>query len=71
MVEEGTAVALKSFDGITEQVVKNYEEGSYFGELSLIKGQPRAASIKATSYLKCVTLDRKAFRRMLGPLEAV
>jgi cAMP-dependent protein kinase regulator len=69
MIAEGTAVALKSYDGLEEKEVKIYEEGSYFGELSLIKGQARAASIRATSYLKCVTLDRKAFRRMLGPIE--
>ena len=71
MIEQGTAVALKSFNGEVEKPVKEYNEGDYFGELSLLKGQARAASIKATSFLKCVTLDRKAFKRMLGPLEEI
>ena len=59
MIEQGTAVALKSFNGEVEKPVKEYNEGDYFGELSLLKGQARAASIKATSFLKCVTLDRR------------
>ena len=71
MIEQGTALALKSFNGEIEKPVKEYTEGDYFGELSLLKGQPRAASVKATSFLKCVTLDRKAFKRMLGPLEEI
>ena len=71
MIEHGSAVAMKSFDGNPEKEVKRYQEGDYFGELSLLKGQPRAASIQATSILKCVTLDRKTFRRMLGPLEEI
>jgi cAMP-dependent protein kinase regulator len=48
-----------------------YKEGDYFGELSLLKSQPRAANIKATSHLKCVTLDRKSFKRLLGPLDEI
>lgn len=71
MVEEGNAVALKSFNDNVEQEVKKYQPGDYFGELSLIKGQARAASVKAIGPLKCVTLDRKAFKRMLGPIEDI
>lgn len=71
MIEEGSAIALKSFNGQPEVKVKDYESGDYFGELSLLKGQPRAASIQATSKIKCLTLDRKAFKRMLGPLSEI
>jgi len=39
--------------------------------LSLLKGEPRAANIIATSKLSCVTLGRKAFKRMLGPLDEI
>lgn len=71
MIYQGTAVALKSSDGMPEREVKAYKEGDYFGELSLIQGQVRAASVKATSYLKCLSLDRKAFKRILGPLQDI
>lgn len=72
IVEEGTALARKAFfTGGPEVEVKQYGPGDYFGELALLKGEPRAASIIATSQLKCVSLNRKAFRRMLGPLDDI
>ncbi|OMJ67927.1 hypothetical protein SteCoe_34786 [Stentor coeruleus] len=72
IVEEGTAVARKVFfTGGPEVEVKQYVPGDYFGELSLLKGEPRAASIIATSALKCVSMNRKAFKRMLGPLDEI
>lgn len=71
MIEEGTAIALKGMNGLPCVKVKDYEAGDYFGELSLLKGQPRAASIQATEKIKCLTLDRKSFIRMLGPLSEI
>ena len=72
MIEEGTAVALKTIHpGQPPVEVKKYEASGYFGELALIKNAPRAASIKATSQLKCVSLDRHSFKRLLGPLEDI
>jgi cAMP-dependent protein kinase regulator len=72
IIEQGTAVAKKVFfTGGPEVQVKEYQAGDYFGELALLKGEPRAASIIATSQLKCVSLNRKAFKRMFGPLDEV
>lgn len=69
---EGTAVATKTLTpGAPPKEVLNYGPGQYFGELALIRGEPRAANIVATSDLKCVTLDAAAFTRMLGPLEDI
>lgn len=66
IIEEGSAVAQK--DG--KEVMK-YGPKSYFGELSLIKDQPRAATVVATSELKLLSLDRAAFKRLLGPLDKI
>jgi len=66
ILEEGSAVAQK--DG---KEVMQYGPKSYFGELSLIKDQPRAATVVATSDLKLLTLDRAAFKRLLGPLDTI
>ena len=57
--------------GLPPEVVKNYHIGEYFGELALIRGEPRAANIIATTQLKCATLDRRAFKRVLGPIEDI
>jgi len=77
IVEEGEAVALKniqSSDGlITQEVVKHYKRGDYFGELALLHRTPRAATVKAAETnrhgaLKVAALDADAFTRLLGPL---
>lgn len=72
IVEEGTAKATKVVNqGEEAVVVKEYAPGGYFGELALIKNEPRAANIIATSDLKCVYLDRHSFKRLLGPVEII
>lgn len=67
IVEEGTLVALKD-----DKQVLDYGVGDYFGELALLKNQPRAATVKVTSdTAKVVSLERKAFNKLLGPLTEV
>lgn len=72
IIEEGTAVALKSIEGHSDPTeVKSYAVSEYFGELALVRNTPRAASILATSPLKCLALDRHSFKRLLGPVESI
>ena len=40
--------------------------GEFFGELSLLTGTPRMASVTTTSPTTCVTLSAKALRTVLG-----
>ncbi|CEM10229.1 unnamed protein product [Vitrella brassicaformis CCMP3155] len=68
IIEEGEAEAFK--EGGAGKVM-DYKKGDYFGELALIKNQPRAATVKAKGEVKCVTLDRKSFKRLLGPVEHI
>lgn len=51
--------------------MKAYSSGDYFGELALLRGEPRAASVKAKTAVTLVSMDRHAFKRMLGPLEEI
>ena len=70
-VVEGEAQAWKLIGG-EEKKVMDYKLGEYFGERALIKNEPRAATIKASSdELKVVELQRDTFARLLGPLEDI
>jgi len=72
LVEDGNCVATKQFspDQAPQQVMQ-YGKGDYFGELALLKNEPRAATIIATGKTKVAALDRKTFARLLGPLEDI
>lgn len=51
--------------------VMNYKSSEYFGELALLRGEPRAANVIASSDGKLICLDRKSFKRLLGPLDVI
>lgn len=72
IIESGHAKATKVFEeGKEAEEVKKYSIGDYFGELALIKNEPRAANIICTDDTICLSLDRKSFKRLLGPIENI
>ena len=48
--------------------VATLSEGAFFGEMALLNDEPRQATIRATTELTCLALDRQTFTRVLGPL---
>lgn len=50
---------------------KQYQARDYFGELALLRDEPRAANVFARTDCKCISLDRKSFKRLLGPLNKI
>merc|ERR1711920_60101 len=72
IVEEGALYALKAIPGQGEKNVMDYKSGDYFGELALLKNQPRAASVVVSSdTAKVLSMSRAAFIKMLGPLQSI
>jgi cAMP-dependent protein kinase regulator len=64
IVESGTLYAVKD-----TMRVKDYKAGDYFGELALLKNQPRAASVVVSSdSARVLSMNRTSFNKMLGPL---
>lgn len=61
IIEEGAAVATKN-----GEVVMMYDVGDYFGELALIRNQPRAATVTARGKTKVLSLDSRSFKRLLN-----
>lgn len=70
LVEEGELVATKKRESGQEEEVLSYKRGDYFGELALLKNEPRAASVEAKTEARVCKIDRKSFKNILGQLEA-
>ena len=73
ILEEGECEATKTLEpGKPDTIIKEYKVGDYFGERALIKGEPRACNIIASSdTVKVISLDRISFKRLLGPIEEI
>jgi cAMP-dependent protein kinase regulator len=72
LIVDGEATATKTIvKGHEPTTVKSYKPGDYFGELALLKNEPRAANVIAKTKLRVVSLERNCFKRLLGPLEDI
>uniref|UniRef100_A0A7S0WP47 Cyclic nucleotide-binding domain-containing protein n=1 Tax=Pyramimonas obovata TaxID=1411642 RepID=A0A7S0WP47_9CHLO len=66
MIEQGEAEAsIATTAG--PSVVKTYTEGDFFGELSLLMGGPRAATVRATRSTQCMVVDAMNFNLLIAP----
>ena len=64
-IEKGSVLIKKKAQ---KEVVDILHENSFFGELSLMFGNPRAATVVARGDLRCLMLDKDSFTRVLGPI---
>lgn len=72
IVESGLCKATKSYvPGQVPTEVMKYGPGDYFGELSLLHDEPRDANVVALVDTSVISLDRKSFKRLLGPIENI
>ena len=70
LVDEGVAVCTQSENG-KEVEVARLSSGTFFGEIALLTTKPRQATVRAEGTLKCFTLNRKTFNRVMGPLQEI
>ncbi|CAO3678174.1 unnamed protein product [Rhizopus stolonifer] len=68
LIESGEAIFYKTLKDGTRKQVMIGKKGDYFGELALINDKPRAVSVISNGRLKCATLGKNAFTRLLGPV---
>jgi len=61
---------MMKIDGKDIEIMK-YTIGDYFGEVSLLKKEPWAASVIAITAVTVVYLDTDMFNRVLGKLEDI
>jgi small-conductance mechanosensitive channel/CRP-like cAMP-binding protein len=66
LITEGTASVRVTVDGGLEREVARLGEGRFFGEISLMTGKPREATVVAVTDVECLRLGADAFRRVLA-----
>jgi cAMP-dependent protein kinase regulator len=82
VILKGSAVSTKSDGDVDhvapgskippDRIMRNFSQGQYFGELALLTGQPRLATIVANDSLEVLAIDRdvlKSLRETLPTLE--
>ncbi|KAI9291389.1 camp-dependent protein kinase regulatory subunit [Neoconidiobolus thromboides FSU 785] len=68
IIESGEASITKTDENGVAHSLPSLKKGDYFGELALLNEEPRKATVSARGRLKCATLGKKAFVRLLGPV---
>jgi len=64
LVEDGTA-SVRVLEGGREMPVKKLGPGSFFGEMSLLTGAPRLATVMAETDVECFRLEKEPFQRVI------
>ncbi|KAJ3004655.1 hypothetical protein HKX48_001111 [Thoreauomyces humboldtii] len=68
IIESGEARVVTIDENGIEHEMPGLQKGDYFGELALLSDKPRRANVIAKGRLKCATLGKKPFVRLLGPV---
>lgn len=64
LVEDGEALVQVS-DGLNDREVAQLKGPCFFGEMSLLTGEPRSATVIADSEVECFRLDKAAVQRVI------
>ena len=64
LVRRGTMLVSKEITGKVEQVLVRVEAGDFFGEMSLLDGSPRSASVQADTDATLLVLGRDSLQAL-------
>jgi small-conductance mechanosensitive channel/CRP-like cAMP-binding protein len=70
IVRRGVVRVRVGADGGDREVAR-LEAGSYFGEMGLMTGEPRTATVRADGHVDAFRLEKDAFRRLLADRPAL
>lgn len=65
LVCRGAVLVSKVVKGKVEQVLNRIGPGEFFGEMSLLDGSPRSATIQAETDTMLLVLDRKSLNQLI------
>lgn len=72
IVNDGSVVCTQQASPVSPPVeLCKLGAGQYFGEIALLTDRPRQATVTASGSTVCLSLDRRTFRRVMGPLQDV
>lgn len=64
LIRKGS-VSVRVTEGSLEREVAKLHAGDFFGEMSLLTGEPRSATVVALEDVECLRLDAEAFRALM------
>jgi small-conductance mechanosensitive channel len=70
LIEDGTAAVLIAEAGLDRKVA-TLGNGTFFGEMSLLTGEPRSATVRAETDVECFRLDKAAFQSVIERRPAI
>jgi CRP-like cAMP-binding protein len=66
VIKQGTvSVFIKAPESDEKVTLSNLHEGDYFGEMALLTGEPRSASVETASDVTLIRLEKKGFEQLL------
>jgi cGMP-dependent protein kinase 2 len=69
IIRDGEAAVIQAGDAGQQKKLNHLFRSDYFGEMALLREEPRMATVVALTTLKVARIDKATFRQILGPLE--
>eukprot|EP00644_Phytophthora_capsici_P000956 jgi/Phyca11/551631/estExt2_Genewise1Plus.C_PHYCAscaffold_430075 len=71
IIKSGVVICTDVGDSHKMEQVATLSTGNFFGEMSLLHGEPRQADVIANGNLECLSLDQGKFVELLGPIQEI